>query len=853
MAFRKRILLAMLFSFCFNFSKAQFVTIPDTNFVNWLNVNGYSSCLLGNQIDTTCSAVVNTTSVNLSFNNISDLTGITYFDSLKYLACKSCILTSLPALPSQLKHLDVRDNNISLLPVLPNNLDTLICTINNLVTLPNLPNQLSFLHCGLNNITLLPTLPNSLRYLNCQQNLLNSLPILPIGLKNLECQQNQLQSLPILNDSLEYLNSSGNLLAAIPFLPLQLKHLDCAYNTISTLPSLPTGIVSLYCLENQLTSLPVLPDSLLTLHCRKNLLTTLPSIPSKLEYLNCSNNQIIGLPFLPQKINSLICDNNQLSFIINFTDSLSYLDISNNSNLICLPPFKNSYLSTFYWYNTGISCFPNEIISFNANPTIINVPVCDPFNINNCPVYWNIRGSIYSDSISNCILDSVEPVHPKVKIRLYKNSFLEQQTYSNQSGLYSFDTDTGNYVVEVDTIDNSYTIDCPPLASYQNQVALPNLFFDNNDFSLSCGAGFDVGVNSIYTDSGIVRPGNLARIKLVAGDLSNFSNLNCATGISGNVKVLISGPASFNSVIPGSITPSFYLDSLLYTIPDFGLVNAFNDFRFIIEVDTAAQLGQQVCVSVLVNPYAGDVNVYNNYYSHCFTVVNSYDPNDKQVSPSGLTDTSLYDLTYTIRFQNTGNAPAQHVYVLDTLDQNIDESSFQLLAYSHEPQMQIIGKRVRFNFPNINLPDSVNNEPMSHGFVQYRVRRKESLPIGTQIHNTAYIYFDFNAPVQTNTTINEIAVSSGVGVGESQNPILFSIFPNPLTSAQLLNIYFNSSEKKKAELSVYDLSGRKLFTQFVNASEQSQVVALPNISPGGYLVVLNDGKHQAQQKLVVLK
>lgn len=39
----------------------------------------------------------------------------------------------------------------------------------------------------------------------------------------------------------------------------------------------------------------------------------------------------------------------------------------------------------------------------------------------------------------------------------------------------------------------------------------------------------------------------------------------------------------------------------------------------------------------------------------------------------------------------------------------------------------------------------------------------------------------------------------------------------------------------------------------MNASEQSQVVALPNIYAGVYLVVLNDGKHQAQQKLVVLK
>lgn len=39
-------------------SKAQFVTIPDTNFVNWLNANGFSSCMSGNDIDTTCSLIL---------------------------------------------------------------------------------------------------------------------------------------------------------------------------------------------------------------------------------------------------------------------------------------------------------------------------------------------------------------------------------------------------------------------------------------------------------------------------------------------------------------------------------------------------------------------------------------------------------------------------------------------------------------------------------------------------------------------------------------------------------------------------------------------------------------------------
>src|SRR5204863_1735372 len=135
-------------------------------------------------------------------------------------------------------------------------------------------------------------------------------------------------------------------------------------------------------------------------------------------------------------------------------------------------------------------------------------------------------------------------------------------------------------------------------------------------------------------------------------------------------------------------------------------------------------------------------------------------------------------LTYTIHFQNTGNADAEHIYITDTLDANLDLSTFQLLAYSHRPLVQILdGGIARFNFPNINLPDSNSNEPASHGYVQYKIKMKDNATVGTQINNTAYIYFDFNAPVVTNTTIN--TVISSVGIATINNDLQVSVFPNP--------------------------------------------------------------------------
>ena len=68
----------------------------------------------------------------------------------------------------------------------------------------------------------------------------------------------------------------------------------------------------------------------------------------------------------------------------------------------------------------------------------------------------------------------------------------------------------------------------------------------------------------------------------------------------------------------------------------------------------------------------------------------------------------------------------------------------------------INGTSVKFNFDGINLPDSNSNEPASHGWITYTIDQVPGLLVGTQIRNTAAIYFDYNAPVITNTTLNTI-------------------------------------------------------------------------------------------------
>ena len=130
--------------------RAQYVTIPDTAFVNWLQSlysGALADCMVGDQLDTTCPALVSENALSVSNFGISDLTGVQYFDNLSGLSCAFNNLTFLPPLPGTLTHLSCEYNQLASLPALPNGLTNLSCYSNNLTALPPLPGALKQLWC----------------------------------------------------------------------------------------------------------------------------------------------------------------------------------------------------------------------------------------------------------------------------------------------------------------------------------------------------------------------------------------------------------------------------------------------------------------------------------------------------------------------------------------------------------------------------------------------------------------------------------------------------------------------------------------------------------------------------------
>jgi uncharacterized repeat protein (TIGR01451 family) len=162
-----------------------------------------------------------------------------------------------------------------------------------------------------------------------------------------------------------------------------------------------------------------------------------------------------------------------------------------------------------------------------------------------------------------------------------------------------------------------------------------------------------------------------------------------------------------------------------------------------------------------IEPGTGDISPLDNSNMLKEIVRGSYDPNDKIENRSGdIRQSEVNDnqhLSYTIRFQNTGNDTAFRVIIRDTLESTHQLQTLEMIASSHPYSLSVKDDRyLTWTFDNILLPDSNVNEPASHGFLNYRIRPDSNLGAGAMITNTASIYFDFNPPVKTAAAITTI-------------------------------------------------------------------------------------------------
>jgi len=361
---------------------------------------------------------------------------------------------------------------------------------------------------------------------------------------------------------------------------------------------------------------------------------------------------------------------------------------------------------------------------------------------------FDIKGEIYFDANQDGLRDSNE-----VGINLLQpiSNPINSYAYSNADGSYFMNLDQnqlGNHIITINNATN-WNITSDSLL-YNVDLATNFVGIDSIDFG--------VFPSDLVDSINVEIIGAFPRCNTVVNYWVTIQNLG-TTFPSGTVELTLADSLIY---LNSDILPDSIVGQAIYWSYDSLFFNQTKLISFQVIMPDFQSIGIP-----LISYLTGKIDslgtlLHTNQDSINQELVCAYDPNDKIATPSGVDSLGWINretdyLEYTIRFQNTGNDTAINVQILDRLDQNLKWETFTPLASSHPMTIHYDNSgEVSFKFENILLPDSIVNEPASHGFVKFGIDIKENLTHETPIYNTAEIYFDFNPAIITNTKINSI-------------------------------------------------------------------------------------------------
>lgn len=479
------------------------------------------------------------------------------------------------------------------------------------------------------------------------------------------------------------------------------------------------------------------------------------------------------------------------------TDSfVQYIQITTSN------PCKDSGFTTYYNQNCGTYIEPvcgcdsityqNYCYAYYAGVKQRTLGPCP-----NDTTYVKVCGYVYNDINKNCVKDTFEPGIPYVRIDF--NSTPPRSVYTNASGFYTTYLRKGTYTI-TQNLSNSYSSFafnqlCPAGAITVAATTAGQTYCNNNFFDTTSTCP-DLSV--VIGRSANITPGfpSYKWIRYRNNGATPISNVVLRYRFLSNLQVSTSTSATYS--LSGNV-----LTWNLGTVPAYS--TGYKYARFYTPTNLA--LGTTVVDSVWIEPISTDCKPSNNISTYNDTCVSSWDPNDKATAQGRYIDTSTYELDYHVRFQNTGTAPAHNVSIVDVIDPNLDLSTLKVNSSSHPMTYYLEDNRtLSFEFANIMLPDSGTDYDASQGYVDYSIMRKPNLPLGTDIKNTAAIYFDYNEPVITNTTINTLYLKSTTAVSTSIQSIGVSLYPNPVRESA--TIVLNNPTPIKLSMNLYDIQGK---------------------------------------------
>ena len=478
------------------------------------------------------------------------------------------------------------------------------------------------------------------------------------------------------------------------------------------------------------------------------------------------------------------------------------------------------------------------------------------YDPSNTDCYCTISGTVYADANSSCTQDPGEAGIPNIQIYISGRGF----TYTDANGNYSYKVPPGTYSVS-ETVPafyplspcqiNNVTVIAGSGAGCVNTVNFGNNVIPTHDMHISTWNYSSAVPGQTYSNVTLVsNDGTVAEDSIVTNyqtDGHLYVPTFVPVGVFSGSSNAYTTIGSFPALTPGA-TMQFFMNYIVPTNIPLGTTVVFND---------------TVSYNSPIDDWMIDNTPANNI-SACSTITSkSYNPNFKSVFPTGTGPAGIIAysdsvLEYMIHFQNTGDAMTDNIMIADTLDDNLDWTSLKPEFMSAPCQVtltQVGTKKIaQFMFNHIDLPTSASDEVRSNGMLTYSIHTKNGLSVGSQFRNKASIYFDYNAPVVTNTTLNTLgSLPTKVNNVPAAANTAFSVFPNPAN--ETFKAIIVSDASGKADLTIADVAGRVVMnrTLSLQAGTQTMSVDVSQFASGVYFVSLNQNGKVQTQKLVIVK
>lgn len=505
-----------------------------------------------------------------------------------------------------------------------------------------------------------------------------------------------------------------------------------------------------------------------------------------------------------------------------FPDGVDRIALNPWNSDLCIPWLPSSVTDVGV---PGAFCYPNQ-------PPLVptQLTLCTILN-SYCPeMSPTIAGHVFRDENGNGIQEPDETDAPNALILVQPSG---RMTSTNAAGDYRIGVPAGEHTVLASS-DNAY-FNIPIPAS--RTVSLP---FQNSEVS---------NVDFVMESDGPVATDRKISILPITPAYAfwprSFSLHWETTGYEPTPSTIGFSLMDESEEAFALAEPSFQsLGNNLFTLPLTLDDSFYGTATITTSISPFLGEGATALTTATITPLVGDPTPVDNSTSIEMEVVSSYDPNDKLVTPAVLTPAEVASDTaviYTIRFQNTGTAPAFRVLITDTLSSDLRWETFRFMHSSHSSEWFMRDGVVHFLFNDIMLPDSTSDQAGSHGAVRFSIRPKTSLLLGDTVLNTANIYFDFNEPVITAPCV--LSIDEATAIATLDHP---SIMTYPSPASERLTV---TGISKGVLIELISMDGRSVLRTVASGPELSVNVA--RLARGSYVLRTHTATHVVRRQVTL--